>query len=381
VSHIFVYRNCFTGNVSGGDMHTGGICEWITRHHPEHPLYLVHARGDGQREAYLETTTLKEITYPDTSVTKPALMYPLRAMKAGRLPLPWHPNSNLFVAGSHFLPDVWPALGQGRKAPGAVRAVYIHHIVQDMPRPGGLNTMLANSQEQFCFNLIKHDFDKIITVNQGVVDGLRQRGFRQPILVSGNFVNPHRAQPRGYSNKDITMAFCGRLVTQKGVDDFLKVCEALQARTSEFKAVMIGEGPERERLQKTIDDKQLHVELTGFVPEAKKFELLAQAKLFVLPSREEGWGIVIAESLSVGTPVLAYHLPVYDEPFGNVLRTVPLDRQKQLIEQAIHLLAGWQQDSDSYGALQKELVAHARQFDREAIAAKEFTFLMEDVHD
>jgi hypothetical protein len=48
MSHIFVYRNCFTGDISGGDMHTGGVSDWIDTHHPEHPLYLVHAKNDGQ---------------------------------------------------------------------------------------------------------------------------------------------------------------------------------------------------------------------------------------------------------------------------------------------------------------------------------------------
>src|SRR5687768_17329448 len=135
MSTLFAYRNCFTGDVSGGDMHLGGVCDWIDTRRPEHPLYLIHAEGDGQEKAYRETNVLREITYPDTRVKKPALMYLMRALKGSRTSLPWNPASNIFIAGSHFLPDVWPAVGQGRKAPGAVRVVYIHHIIQDMPRP------------------------------------------------------------------------------------------------------------------------------------------------------------------------------------------------------------------------------------------------------
>jgi len=380
MSHIFVYRNCFTGDVSGGDMHIGGVCDWIDTHHPEHPLYLVHAQGDGQERAYRETNVLRQLTYPDTTAKNPAVMYPARAMKGMRLALPWHQASNIFIAGSHFLPDVWPALGQGRKAPGAVRAVYIHHIVQDMPRPGGINTLLANAQEQFCFNLIKHDFDKIITVNQQVIDGLRRRGFTQPMLLSDNFINEHRSRPRLYARKDITLAFCGRLVPQKGVDDFLAVCEALQARISGFRAVMIGGGPEEARLQKEIETRQLQVELAGFVPEDRKFDLLARAKLFVMPSIEEGWGIAVAESLSVGTPVLAYALEVYKAPFGDMVHTVPLSNTKRLIQKAADLLAGYERDPAPYHVLQDALVQYAKRFDRDAIAAKEFEFLIGDVH-
>jgi glycosyltransferase involved in cell wall biosynthesis len=381
VSHIFVYRNCFTGDVSGGDMHTGGVSEWIHTNHPEHPLYLVHAADDGQEQAYKETASLQQITYPNTSMKRPALMFPARAMKGARVPLPWHANSNIFIAGSHFLPDVWPILGQSRHAPGAKRIVYIHHIVQDMPRASGINTFLANSQEQFCFNLIKHDFDAIITVNQQVIEGLQRRGFKQPILLSSNFVNSHKTRPRAFASKDITLAFCGRLVPQKGIDDFLHACEVAQARIPEFKAVMIGAGPEEDRLRKTIAARQLYVEVTGFVPEGRKFDLLARSKLFVLPSIEEGWGIVIAESLSVGTPVVAYNLPVYQEPFGKHIHTVPLGRPKLLARKTADLLTSYELDSDSYDAEQKKLTEHAKTFSRNKVAEREFAFIMEQVNE
>jgi glycosyltransferase involved in cell wall biosynthesis len=377
---MFVYRNCFTGDVSGGDMHTGGICDWIDVNHPEHSLYLIHAEGDGQDKAYRETNVLREITYPDTRVKTPALLFPLRAWKGNRVALPWHPERNIFIAGSHFLPDIWPVTGQARKAPGAVRVVYIHHIVQDMPRPSSLNTRLANMQERFCFNLIKYRFDKIITVNQEVVDGLRGRGFTQPILLSGNFVNDHKVTARPLSKKDITLAFCGRLVNQKGVDDFLEVCEVLQSHIPDFNAVMIGAGPEMGRLKERIETKSLRVEVTGFVSETRKFDFLARAKLFVLPSIEEGWGIVIAESLSVGTPVLAYKLPVYQHPFGDVIHTVPISDRAELAKTAAQLLASFSHDPTTYATVQKALLRKATLFSRDSVASEEFDFIMGDQH-
>jgi glycosyltransferase involved in cell wall biosynthesis len=381
MSNIFVYRNCFTGDVSGGDMHTGGICEWIDTNHPEHPLYLIHAAEDGQEKAFKETHLLREIMYPDTGLKNPALMFPIRAFKANRVSLPWHPDQNLFIAGSHFTPDVWPALGQGRKAPGSTRAVYIHHIIQDMPRPRSLNTGLANLQEKFCFGLIKYHFDKIITVNEDVVNGLRRRGFTQPILVSSNFVNDHDAEPMAYGKKDITLAFTGRLVTQKGIDDFVHACEVLQPYVPKFKAVMIGAGPEMNRLKQVITDKKLHIELTGFVPERKKFELMSRAKLFVFPSIEEGWGIAVAEALSVGTPVVAYDLPVYKKPFGGVIETVETGNRKQLMERIAHMRAVFDKTPESYTALQHKLLKRAASYSRDAVARREFDFLIGNRHD
>jgi glycosyltransferase involved in cell wall biosynthesis len=377
VSHIFVYRNCFTGDVSGGDMHTGGVCEWVHDNHPEQPLYLIHAEGDGQEKAYSETAKLQQVTYPDTTASHPALMFVKRAAKGNRVPLPLHETSNIFIAGSHFLPDVWPVIGQGRKAPGAVRVVYIHHIVQEMPRARGLNTMLANMQEQFCFSLIKNEFDAIITVNQQVIDSLRKRGFKQPMLLSSNFVSTPQMKIQPYAKRDITLLFCGRLVPQKGIDDFLAVCEALQPVVQNFKAVMVGAGPEEQRLRAVISKKQLAVEVTGFIPEKKKFELLNRSKLFVLPSIEEGWGIVIAESMSTGTPAVAYDLPVYEVPFGDHLQTVPLKDITQLAKKVTDLLAIYSQDPAAYTTVQQSLIKHADAFKRDTIAANEYRFVME----
>jgi len=377
VSHIFVYRNCFTGDVSGGDMHTGGVCEWINDNHPEQPLYLVHADGDGQEKAYSETAKLQQVTYPDTAAKHPALMFLGRAGRGNRVPLPLHETSNVFIAGSHFLPDVWPVLGHARRAPGAVRVVYIHHIVQEMPRERGINTMLANMQEQFCFSLIKNEFDAVITVNQQVIDSLRKRGFEQPMLLSSNFVNTPKIKPLPYEKRDITLLFCGRLVPQKGIDDFLAVCETLQPIVPRFKAVMVGAGPEEHRLRAHIAKKRLSVELTGFIPEKKKFDLLNRSKLFVLPSIEEGWGIVIAESMSTGTPAVAYDLPVYNVPFGDRLQTVPLKDTIQLAKKVNDLLAIYGSDPTAYAQVQQTLVDHAAAFERGAIAAKEYRFVME----
>jgi glycosyltransferase involved in cell wall biosynthesis len=381
VSHIFVYRNCFTGDISGGDMHTGGVSHWISINHPEHPLFLVHAENDGQNGAYREMTELEDITYPDTSFSHPALMFLGRAGRGGRVSLPLHATSNIFIAGSHFLPDVWPVLKQGRYAPGALRGVYIHHIVQEMPRARSLNTALANAQERFCFSLIKNEFDIILTDTQDVIDGLRRRGFKQPILLSSNFVNSHSTRPVAYSKKDITLLFCGRLVPQKGIDDFLAVCEAVQAKIPGSKAVMIGAGPEEQRLRSIIASKKLQVELTGFVTETRKFELLSKAKLLVMPSIEEGWGIAIAESMSVGTPIVAYDLPAYEAPFGSQIHTVPLKNREQLTKEVLARLAQYERSPQSYTDEQQSLIQHASSFQQDTVAANEYTFVMEHVYD
>jgi len=374
MSEFFVYRNCFTGDVSGGDMHTGGFCSWVQEVHPETPVTLVHADGDGQAAVYPETLALRECTYADTNLQQPVgLMYVRRAQRGSHVLLSSDDDA-IFLAGSHFLPDVLPVYRNGRRGS---RAVYIHHIVQDMPRPRSLNTMLANLQEQICFRMIRKHFDKIITVNQAVVDGLRQRGFTQPILLSSNFVNNSGAQRIPLEDKDITLAFCGRMVTQKGIDAFVRLCEVLQHSLPDFRAIMIGVGPELERLVALATHKRLAITFVGRATDAEKFEYIRRSKLFVLPSIEEGWGIVVAEAFSVGTPVLAYDLPVYRSIFGRHLHTVLVGNEQRLRGAARRLLAQYRRGPEAYAREQAELIIFAERFRRDTVAACEYDFLLE----
>jgi glycosyltransferase involved in cell wall biosynthesis len=73
---------------------------------------------------------------------------------------------------------------------------------------------------------------------------------------------------------------------------------------------IIGEGIEKNGLKKKISEYGLdsNIHLLGFLNEAEKIENLKAAKVFIFPSHEEGWGIVIAEALACGLPTIVYRL-------------------------------------------------------------------------
>jgi len=57
--------------------------------------------------------------------------------------------------------------------------------------------------------------------------------------------------------------------------------------------------------------------LAGKVTDAQKFALMRDAALVLCPSRFEGFGMVPAEAMSVGTPTLCYELPVLRQEYGD----------------------------------------------------------------
>lgn len=378
-SSIFIYRNCYTGGVAGGDVHTNGLCVWLADQHPEVKTHLIYPYGDGQEAVYPATQKVTRINYKEARIAGsfPVIFLVRSILGIQRVKLTLSSQQNVLIASSHFLPDVIPVFFKGRDAPGLTRAVYIHHIVQDMLRPRNVNTFLANLQEKVCFALIKRRFDKVVVVNQAVADRLRHLGFtRQQILLSSNFVNVDESYAQAYGQKDITIAFCGRMMPQKGVDDFVQVCETLQHTTDNFRGVMIGIGPELTRLRKVVKRHKLNIELPGFIEDKEKFAYLSRAKLFVFPSVEEGWGIAVAEALAVGTPVLGYDLPIYRSIFGKRLHTVKIKQVDKLAKETSRLLQFYAKKSEHYRKEQKEIVSFARHFSRKEVAQKEYDFLI-----
>ena len=102
----------------------------------------------------------------------------------------------------------------------------------------------------------------------------------------------------------------GRLDPQKGYDLFLETAEELHELIPEdehWGILLMGEGPERRKLEEIISRKapvcpRLKFVLTGYLPDGRSF--LGVPDLFVMPSRYEGFGLTLTEALSCGTPCL-----------------------------------------------------------------------------
>lgn len=95
----------------------------------------------------------------------------------------------------------------------------------------------------------------------------------------------------------------GRLVAQKGFDRLIDILRSWKER-DDWRLVILGDGPDRQKLQDMIENKGLHqITLAGF--ESNPWHYFAAADAFLLPSRYEGLPNVALEALEMGTPVIA----------------------------------------------------------------------------
>ena len=84
------------------------------------------------------------------------------------------------------------------------------------------------------------------------------------------------------------------------------------------------------------------IEHKGVITEKEKIELLSRSKVLLFPSMIEGFGLVVAEALHAGLPVIAWKLPVfeeiYDGNFSSQLKLVEPWNYELFAEEAISML-------------------------------------------
>jgi glycosyltransferase involved in cell wall biosynthesis len=132
---------------------------------------------------------------------------------------------------------------------------------------------------------------------------LRALGARQPIAVIPNGV--HALDDRRTSaSKTRTMVFLSRLHPKKGVRELVDAWRA--AAPNGWRLVLAGpdEAQMLGSLRLVPSDT---IDYIGEVDGERKRDLLESASVVVLPSYSENFGVVVAEALMAGTPVIATH--------------------------------------------------------------------------
>lgn len=98
----------------------------------------------------------------------------------------------------------------------------------------------------------------------------------------------------------------GRLNTQKGFDMLIDVAKIIFEKHSDWSWMIVGEGEEKESLEKKIKEYGLegHIHLTGKVKNIEDYYM--NSSIFVLTSRFEGFGLVIVEAKKFRIPIVSF---------------------------------------------------------------------------
>jgi glycosyltransferase involved in cell wall biosynthesis len=222
--------------------------------------------------------------------------------------------------------------------------------------------------------------DVCITVSDFTAQTLTHLGIEpHRIHVSGNGVDLQAIhQVLVPQKKAYSVVFVGRISKEKGVFDLL---EAWRRTVSERKCeplLIIGTGPDLPKVQKMVVSYELrkNVVVCGGVNDIAMYSLLKSSRVFVFPSRFEGWGLAVAEALACGLPVVCYDLPALREVFGECQSVffVPLGDIKKLSAATLKMLELKQEKYDEFAQISEN---YARRFDWDEVALRDLRVIRE----
>jgi glycosyltransferase involved in cell wall biosynthesis len=170
--------------------------------------------------------------------------------------------------------------------------------------------------------IVRHAYaraDRLLAVSRGAADSLasimRVPPERVEVLYNGIDMDEAVAGARealGHPwfapGEPPVIAAIGRLAPQKGFPDLLQAL-AIVNQTVPTRLAILGEGPERAKLEALVEGQGLQGKVAFLGFQANPYAYLARASLFVLASHYEGFGIVLLEALACSTPVVSTDCP------------------------------------------------------------------------
>ncbi len=139
---------------------------------------------------------------------------------------------------------------------------------------------------------------------------LRDEGLRgEPTVLTGEYAGAlERPQPAA---AEPIVAFAGRHIPEKRVPALVRAFARAHAQAPELRLVVLGDGPERPAVLEAIAEQRLEdvASAPGFVDAEEVERTLARSLCMVLPSRREGYGMVVVEAAARGVPSVVVHDP------------------------------------------------------------------------
>ena len=168
--------------------------------------------------------------------------------------------------------------------------------------PGGL---LRTTVQQRAWSRWRSVFRLIVANSQAMAQALRDGGLSvDTVIPNGTRI----VEPRPPLGDPPVIAYAGRLVSTKGVDDLVEAMSLVAQRVPQARLLIVGDGPDRGRLEEMVRRSPVREQVTlhGHVQSAALYQLLRNAWVQVLPSRfREPSSNVLPEAMMRGSAVVA----------------------------------------------------------------------------
>lgn len=157
--------------------------------------------------------------------------------------------------------------------------------------------------------------DYVLVPNQPILDEMAATRRDGHVRLWGRGVDRQRFDParrdlawrhdQGIADEEVAVLFFGRLVLEKGIDDFAAIVRRLQEQGIPARALVVGEGPAHARLARALPDAVF----TGHLMGDDLGRAVASADVMINPSVTEAFGNVVLEAMAAGLPVVSADAP------------------------------------------------------------------------
>lgn len=187
----------------------------------------------------------------------------------------------------------------------------VHHIV-GWPHAASVQEWIGRMLSRFYLPFASRKAAAVRVVNRTVATLLATWGVPADKLrlVSSFYLHEAALTPAS-APATVDMAFCARLVPNKGLLQFIRAVGLVSSAT----AVVIGDGPLKNEAQELCRRMGMEhrVRFTGWLPAGGQLDAMRSAKMLVMCSLSEGGPRVVLEAMACGIPVVATPVGIVQE--------------------------------------------------------------------
>lgn len=168
--------------------------------------------------------------------------------------------------------------------------------------------------------------DKIIAVSKHTKSSVSQlrEEYKNKVQLILDIVDPKMIDKMSleedaeeFDKSLVNILTVGRLVTAKGYQKAIEVAKLLRNAGYEFKWFSIGEGPERKKLQKLIEQYKLQDHFIFLGKRVNPYVYMRNCDIYVQTSIKEGFGLTVSEAKILKRPIVCTSFPTAKEIIQN----------------------------------------------------------------
>lgn len=214
-----------------------------------------------------------------------------------------------------------------------IPSVTTHHsLIQGILRP------LARA----IFDVAIRRVDVVTAVSEAAAADARWVSRKEQVEVLPNGINPDDWQHAEPTEDEIHIVSVMRLTQKKDPHELIRVIPEIVARTPNsppLRFTVVGDGPEREHLERMICDLSLQdcVDFVGYKPRLDINKVMRHCSLFVSPCSNEAFGVALLEARCAGIPVVAMNHGGTDEVIQHGVHGFLANDYREFVDHTVRL--------------------------------------------